>query len=195
MLKDTEIDMREEYSFAGGVRGRYAGRFTPHEREELIRRSALHDVQLWIARALLQVQSLEASLVAYLVLAWGESPEGASQKVPTLFDRSATSMLRRLLEDANEFGLSADEMQARFLQVRQERNWLVHRGSFQTHAVATQVTDLLPFIRRLEQLSAEASSLEQELNGMLEAHLARTGLSPREINRKADDVRTQWLAA
>ncbi len=195
MPKDTELDMQEQYSFAGGVRGRYASRFTPDEREELVRRSALHDVQLWIARALLQVRSLEATLVTYLALAWGETPQRAAHRVTTVFDRSGTPTLRRLLEDANEFGLSADDMRARFRQIRQERNWLVHRGSFQTHAVATHVAELLPFIRRLEQLSAEASGLEQELNRVLKARLARTGLSPQEINRKADDVRNEWLAA
>lgn len=195
MPKDTELDMQEEYSFAGGVRGRYAARFTPREREELVRRSALHEVQLWIARALLQIQSLEATPVTYVALAWGESPEDASQKVTTLFDRSGTPTLRRLFEDASEFGLSAEAIQARFRQVTQERNWLVHRGSIQTQAVATQVADLLPFIRRLEQLSAEARSVELELNRMLETHLARTGLSQQEIELRAADVRSQWLAA
>lgn len=62
MKADTDDEMRPEYDFSNAVRGKFAGWFTPEQREELLRRSAEGSARAWHNFALERVQALEAAL-------------------------------------------------------------------------------------------------------------------------------------
>lgn len=77
MKKEGDSEMRDEYDFTHAVRAKHATRMTVRERGELLRRSAVQDVQTWISHALTEVQALEAAFFSYLVLTRDQPPEHA----------------------------------------------------------------------------------------------------------------------
>jgi hypothetical protein len=195
MRGERDWEMRPEYDFSGGVRGRHAARMTEREKEELLRRAAVQDVQTWIGYALLQVQSLEAALFTFLVLAHDHSPEQAVAKAAALLDARGPDRLRQVVEDLRNRGLADEELDARFRRVVDERNWLVHRSGYEGQAplAAAEKTRLL--LRRLERISDEARALRTEIDALIEQHLAQGGLSPNEIDRRTGETKDLWLAA
>jgi predicted nucleotidyltransferase len=54
---ERELEVRPAYDFSGAVRGRFAGRFTPEERDELIRRAIIEDTRNCAAHNKLLVEA------------------------------------------------------------------------------------------------------------------------------------------
>ena len=85
MKKEAEPpEIRPEYDFSQGVRGRYADRFQGNTRSELLRSAAVLDSQAWLAHSLLSFQTLESYLVAYGAMVLHYEPEAAGKAVTSL---------------------------------------------------------------------------------------------------------------
>lgn len=195
MKKELEFEMRPEYDFSGGVRGRHAARFTGRERDELFRRAAVQDLQTWIAHALLQVQALEAALFTYLVLAQDDSPEQAGVKTTTLFDSGEARGLKHLMSELRDRGLPEGELDEKFWRVVNERNWLVHRSGYESQAALSVSQKTLLLLKRLEYMSDEAHALKVQIEHLVQHHLSIRGLSKQEIDKTTDETVGLWLAA
>lgn len=191
MKREADFEMRPEYDFSGGVRGRHAARFTAVERDELVRRATIQDVQNWTANALLQVQELEAALFTYLVLAENRSPQQAGAEAVSLLDPRDVTAPGEVLSTLRGHGL----LLSRLTFVAKERNWLVHRSGVESQAALSAPEAALELLNRLEHLVAEASSLKAQVATLVSQHLSEDGLSNQEIITKADETRDLWLAA
>ena len=195
MKREADFEMRPEYDFSGGVRGRHAARFTAEERDELVRRASSQDVQTWTAYSLLQVQELEAALFTYLVLAEKRSPEQAGAEAVTLLNYKAPVGLGQVLSSLRSRGLVLDELDQRLTFVSRERNWLVHRSGVETQGALAVPEKAVDLLKRLRHLVEEASALTSQITSLVFQHLSDTGLSNHEIRAREDETRGLWLAA
>lgn len=195
MRNNPEIEMRDEYDFSGGVRGRHAAHMTAQDRDDLHRRAAAQDVQTWIAHSLLQVQAFEAALFAYFVLAENDSPEQAGKQAAALFESQELQSLNQLLAGLCDRGISDEGLEDRLARLIDERNWLVHRSGYESQTASPPSEQTLSRLTRLERSSDEARALKVRFDDLVKAHLANNGLSKHEIDKKTDEAANLWLAA
>lgn len=198
MKKDSDTwEMRKQYDFSGGIRGKYASRFRQRgERwEDLFKPAAAHDAQTWLSYSLLRVQQLEGALVTYLSLAWQESPENAGKKAAALVEKTTGKMWIRLLTELQQEGLKQADFEKRLRDVLNERSWLVHRSGFETEAALSNPTDAVALVERFERLAEEAGSLREQIQRLLDQRLHKLGLSSKEIEKRREDVIQRWRAA
>lgn len=187
MKREADFEMRPEYDFSAGRRGRHAALFAPAEREELVRQAAIRDAQNWTAMALLRVQELEAALFAYLVLAEKRSTEEA--------EAVALRGIGSMLSSIRGRGLLPEALNERLTLVWKERNWLVHRSGFESQASLSAPEKAPELLDRLEALATQASALKSEIEALVAQHLAADGYSTQEITAKTDETLGRWLAA
>ena len=189
MKREADFEMRPEYDFSGGARGRHAARFAREERDELVRRAAIQDAQIWTASALLRLQELEAALFAYLVLAENRSPEEAGCEAVKLLG------IGPMLSSLHSRGLLLGELDERLTFAANERNWLVHRSGLESRAALSGPGKALDHLDRLEVLAAEASAVKSQIDALVAQHLTAGGYSTQEISAKTDEALGRWLAA
>lgn len=195
MRREKDSEMRKEYRFAGGTRGRISGRFTAEEGTQLVDKASRQDLHTWIAHALLKLQALEASLVTYAALGWQEPLDKAAEYAAGALEPGEDSFSKRLQSDSDEQLRTGKHLSERLREISRERSWLVHRGSFESHLSGPRFADVLPFIRRLEALAGEAEAIADDLASVLHRRLSKAGLSENEIKRRSDEVVSRWLAA
>jgi len=195
MKQDTDVEMRAEYDFTNAARGRHAARFGTRQREELLRTAASRDVQTWISYSLLKVQALEAALFSYMVLTEEQTPEHASEEATAFFDRRDRQGLSGVVSRLRDRGVGDSELERRLRDVVNERNWLVHRGGFESQTVDPSSEQPLGLIARLQHISQEAEALKAQVDRFVRGHLADNGLSRHEIGQKADKTNALWLAS
>ena len=194
MKRNPESDMREEYDFSGGVRGRHAARMTAEDRADLSRSAAIQDLQTWIGHSLLQVQVFEAALFAYLVLTEHDSPKQAGEKAAQVFDIGGPHGLNLVIAGLRDRGLS-EESEEKLRHLVDERNWLVHRSGYESQTVGPGSERGLSLLERLEGISEEARALKLQIEQLIEQYLVRNGLSKPEINTRTNETVGLWLAA
>lgn len=184
----TEADpvMREEYDFSGGVRGRHAARFSAEGRQELLRRAAWQDVQVWTTHALVEVQQLEAALFACLHLVLGASPETALHEVATPGHR---------VDDILRATAAAGELGSDLRRVLSERHWLMHHSSDDLREALAAPEGATPLLQRLRTLTALAASARLRIERLTDGHLVQQGWSPQEIHSGSQRARAMWKAA
>ena len=187
MKREADFEMRPEYDFSGGVRGRHAALFAREERDELVRQATIQDTQNWTASALLRVQELEAALFAYLVLAEKRSPEEA--EAVTLLG------IGQMLSTLRNRGLLLKELDERLTFVAKERNWLIHRSGLESQAARSSPEKALGLLDRLEVLATRASEVKSQVDALVAQHLTAHGYSTQEITAKTDETLGRWLAA
>jgi hypothetical protein len=195
MKREGDAEMRDEYDFSSGVRGRHAARLTARERGELLRRSTVQDVQIWISYALTEVQGLEAALFSYLVLTRNQRPEQAGRIAAALLDDRALSTVDQVVPVLRNLAPLDGEFESRFGRVVAGRVWLVRRSGYESQQTLTDHEKTATLLGRLERIVDDASTVKARIEEALREHLSRTGLSNREIDEKSDEVKELWLAA
>ncbi|HEX8672439.1 MAG TPA: hypothetical protein VF710_11155 [Longimicrobium sp.] len=195
MKKDPEFEMLPAHDFSGAVRGRVAARFTPEERDALIRRVAAEEVQTWTAKCLLHAQKLGASLFTYLVLAEKRSPKEAGAEALTLLDCIDQRSVRQMLSSLRGKHPLLGGLAHRLAVFADERHWLVHRSGIEGQAVLASPDKAADLLDRLEHIAAEATALRSEIEALVAERLMEDGLSKQEIVTKRDETHDLWLAA
>lgn len=193
MKKVAEIEIRDEYDFSGGIRGRHAARFTPTEREDLLRQAAGQDLQTWTMLALYEVQALEAALFSLLVLAADRSPDEALVTAAALINGGEPRIFDEALSSTRCHGLN--EIGRRLASVAAERAWLVHRSGFVSHAALSDPEKATALVGRLQHIAAEARQLKARVDSLVAQHLSHAGLSEEEAITRRNDVIELWQAA
>lgn len=189
-------DLRPEYDFSQGKRGRHAARFSaaregaaPAWMQEAIR----YDRLAWISEALRHIQELEALLVVYYALAFHLDPAEAGKDVSHLLEDPEGEALSRISADLAEKS-PARELQRGLDRIFRERNWLVHR-SFHQRAEESDLKSAGEFTARLQKLSLEASAMRERLQELILDRFRRAGMTETEFEQRAESVTQRWLAA
>lgn len=193
-MRKGDSEMRDEYDFTSAVRAKHAARMTVRERGELLRRSAVQDVQTWISHALTEVQAVEAAFFSYLVLTRNQPPEHAGAlAAAALGDRVPDVITGSAGPDA--FGLPGAELEERWHRLRGERQWLVHRSGIESQDALSNFARMDVLRARLAHIADDAAAVKAQMEEITQHHLSRTGLSKQEIAVKTGETKQLWLAA
>lgn len=134
MSSDDLDQMLPEYDFSDAVRGRYTERFR-ESRDAILTTASAMDRQAWLAHSLLEVQSLEAGLVAYWSLALDTLIAERNWLVHRSFNSESSSRLeaivgrsrklnlqlsKLLLERCTSSGMPPEEVETRTQEVVEE---------------------------------------------------------------------------
>lgn len=181
MRAEQDDEMRPEYDWSNAVRGRYANRFTPAEREEMHRRAWPEMVQELSTYTVRQVRELEAALFTFFVLARHEPVQKAARHAAELLD--AGTECRCGLVDAG--------LLARLRGIAVEREWVQHpaTGSDQGREGLQLV------LQRLEAIYDEVRTIRERVEQLLAEQLESTGMSRQEIERRTEETARLWRAA
>ena len=190
---DDDNDIRPEYDFSQGVRGKHAARFSVSREEPppaWLRDAIRYDRQAWISEALRRSQEIERLLIVYLALAFHLDPAAAGKDVSHLLEDTEGEALGRIsadLEAGKDLWQSLDRL-------FDERSWLVHR-SFSQQAEEKDPQRAGQSTARLQRFCSDAAALTEQLRQMILARFLREGMTETEFQRKAEAVIHEWLAA
>lgn len=191
-------DLRPEYDFSQGTRGKHAARFSVSPEESVpgwLREAIRYDKQAWISEALRKLQELERLLVVYHALAFHLEPVDAGKDVSHLLEDLSGEALSRISADlAASSQAAARELQSGLDQLFRERNWLVHRSLHQ-QADEGDRKAAGGFTARLQRLSSDTATMTERLEELILARFRLNGMTQIEFERKAESVTQQWLAA
>jgi hypothetical protein len=195
--KPEKNDIRPEYDFSQGIRGKHAARFAVPRGEATpawLRDAIRYDRQAWISEALRRSQELEGLLVVYLALAFHREPSDAGRDVSHFLEDPEEEALRRISADL-EAGVSpAGDLRPGLDRLFNERLWLVHRSLHQQENEANSRA-AGSLTARLQKLSAETAAMTERLRQLILAKFMRAGMTQTEFEQKAESVLQQWLAA
>lgn len=187
-LDDDEMP---EFDFSNAVRGAFANRWTPAEREALLRDSAYGSVRTMTQYAGEQVQALEAALFSYLVLTGNQTSKQAANTAADLL-RHRAAALPPLKGRGNGVAAFDAGFLDRLQRLAAEREWLLNQPPLEPY---TGPGSFKHVVDRLHALHKEARTLKARVDEMIQQHLARSGFSEQEIERKTEETAKLWLAA
>jgi hypothetical protein len=191
MKAEDDDEMLPEYDFSDGVRGVFAGRWTPEEREAILRDGAIGTVRELAGYGEKEMRRLEAALFTLLVLAGDEPLQKAESHAAALLSPNRVRALDALVEEARDESLLDGRFAARIRRIAEAREWLVqprtepYTGPGSLNGVAD----------RLDAICAETKALRMRVDTLIENHLARNGFSEQEIEQKTEETAKLWLAA
>lgn len=191
MKAEYEDEMLPEYDFSSAVRGTFAGRWTPEQREQILRDSAAGTTQAWHAFALARIQKLEAALFTLLVLGTGANLRRRVRPSTRPFDARPSHALPQLVRDLRRHDVFSGEMDRRLTGLARECEWLLAADARTENGPAEQQA----FVERLERIGREADALREAADAMIRHRLESSGLSVREIERRTEETARLWLAA
>ena len=191
MKTEDDDDMLPEYDLSNAVRGMFADRWTPEEREAIVRDGAYGSVRAMTGYSLERLQALESALFTYLVLT-GEQP--VPNEPAGAAENGGAHPVRDLSAIVAEAGRvkSVDaRLLARLQHLVEERTWMMQRPDepFTGPGSFNHIMD------RLDAIYNEARALKARVDELVQQHLARSGMSAQEIERKTEETAKLWLAA
>jgi hypothetical protein len=188
MKVDSDDEMLPEYDFSNAVRGKFAGWFTPEEREQFLRRCAEGSARTWHRFALKRVQALEAALFTRSVV---------TTPVLRVRDSASTTTrpfyaLVRLVREIDGGAQLPGALLQRLEDLAEECRWAAQQAE---EGIEGTPAERLAYIERLERIGREAEALKVEVDSLVQQHLARNGMSEQEIARTTEATAKLWLAA
>jgi len=190
--RNGDPDMLPEYDFSEGVRGKYAARFATVA-PKWIEAAAEHDTRVWLGQALLNLQELEATLVAYMALVFNLEAKAAGRVTVELIESPAGETFQKFWHDLAQVTDVSPELGRRIEQVLTRRNWIVHHLFTQLESSSLDATKNL--VRQLQTTAAEAADVNRTVYGALLRRCAAVGISGHEAQSKAGTIIHQWAAA
>ena len=185
--ESDDDDMLPEYDFSKAVRGKFANWFTPEEREELLRRSIVGSARAWHQFALERVQALEAALFTRSVV---------TTPCPRVRDAGSSTQpfnaLVRLVEEIDRGAHVPRTLHRQLADLAGECRWAAQQVE---DGIEGTPAERLAYIERLERIGREADALKTQVDGLVQQHLARSGMSAQEIERTTEETAKLWLAA
>ena len=170
------------------MRGKFASWFTPEQREQLLRDSIVGSARAWHQFAVERVRALEAALFTRSVVT-----------TPVLRARDSASAttqpfraLVRLVGEIDGGAQLPGALYRRLADLAEECRWAAQQAE---EGIEGTPAERLAYIERLERIGREAEALKAEVDGLVQQHLARSGMSEQEIERTTEETARLWLAA
>lgn len=160
--------------------------------EEIAKAERLSEITRRVGFALWQLQELESSSAQYFVLIAQAKQGMGNQAGQELLDAALSKTFGATILKLNKAGILPDALSARFTDLLQERNWLVHRSRAGSRDAIHSDEAAMMLIARLDQIASEAGSLLTETGSLAEQHVSSMGISPAEIEVRADAMLDQW---
>jgi hypothetical protein len=142
----------------------------------------------------LQAQIVEHNLALYLATSLRLERKEAMEKVQQALASANTKTIERLLKNAEKDFPLEPSLAKRIWDVKEERNWLVHRLQREApHAVCSEA-EVQPIFQRIQRLAKSILSVLTDLNTVGDNLMKKHGfnsaqplaLKERTINKAAD---------
>jgi hypothetical protein len=160
--------------------------------DEMARAERLTAITQRVGFALWQLQELESSSAQCFVLI-GQAKRGMGEKAgQELLDAALSKTFGATVQRLNKAGILPDALSAKFGDLLQERNWLVHRSRAGSRDAIHSDEAAMKLIARLDQMVSEAGSLLTEMGNLAEQHVLSMGVSSAEIEARTEAMLDQW---
>ncbi len=193
--KDRDDEIPENIDFSNAIRGKYVDRYREgisiHERQS-IDPITFYEAQSRLGHALWHAQALEAACVAYISLVRNMAVVEAGGHAHALLEHHDRDILKNWRSTFDAEGLTDRQFQDRLARFIVERNWLVHRSSFELADQLTSPDRIQELTIRLGGFADEALYLSQSLFRVIELNLSKRGLMPTEIETRTKEVIEEW---
>src|SRR5260370_41079809 len=177
--KDDEIP--ENVDFSNAIRGKYVDRYREgvsiHEHQS-IDPITFYEAQSRLGHALWHAQALEAAFVVYISLVRNVAVVEASGHAHALLEHHDRDILKDWRSTFDVEGLTDKAFQDRLARFIVERNWLVHRSSFEFADQLSSPDRIQELTIRLGGFADEALYLSRLLFRVIEFKLSKRGLMP-----------------
>ncbi len=196
--QDRDDEIPENIDFSNAIRGKYVDRYREgvsiHERQS-IDPITFYEAQSRLGHALWYAQALEAACVAYISLVRNTGVLEAGGHAHALLEHHDRDMLKSWRSTFDVEGLADRQFHDRLARFIVERNWLVHRSSFELADQLTSRDRLQELTIRLGGFADEGHYLSQVLFRAIEFKLLKRGLMPAEIETRTKQVIEEWAEA
>jgi hypothetical protein len=142
--------------------------------------------------AIWQLQELETTVAAYLVIRVHAQPGIGVERGSALFTAAEGRTLGSLLTELAKSGGIEKELALKLRGVLEERNWLVHRGRRENRGMLANAKQYDSLVERLDALSDQSLELLKSLAADVERYVVDTGVSCDVIDAEADRLARSW---
>lgn len=145
-----------------------------------------------IGHALWQVQALEATTAAYVVVRLRDSRGVGLDRGAELSQDVERLTLGTLVRELVAASVVDDDLGKQLLTMLEERNWLAHRLWREQRNVLASDKALRSLISRLELLADRVLALNKEIGRRVEEHVVASGVDRDWIDREASRLAHNW---
>lgn len=159
---------------------------------QLRKAERLQAITQQVGFALWQLQELEGATARFYVLV-ALATRGMGLEAGQKLDESAQSKtFGTTIHALRKAGKMPEALEAPFLALLKERNWLVHSSRSTSRTAVLSDAKCEALLQRLEQISEEARLLIKKVGASAEQFVASHGVSVQEIDRLTHQVLESW---
>lgn len=145
-----------------------------------------------IGFALWQLQELEGVSAQYFVLL-AQAKKGMGLTAGNaLVEKAKTKTFGTTIRQIAKEGLLSAELEARFINLLSERNWLVHGSRADSRNAIHSDVSMQRLLARINAMSDESLSLLRQIGALCNAYVKKHGVTEEDINKKARKLLEQW---
>jgi hypothetical protein len=160
--------------------------FSPDELREVVRE---------VGYAVWQIQILESTVGAYLVLVHKASLAVARSEVEAMFAEVSKSTLGQLLRAIEATDKAPQRLVEELDSFVPKRNWLIHRSRHETRQEMYSAQGRAMLIQKIAAIADESLTLAKAFQAETEAHLETLGISKEQIERDTAKILSEWAKA
>ena len=138
------------------------------------------------------LQSLEDISAYYFVLKVQASKGMGSLEGTALIERACKETFGATISKIRNAKLLDEDLQKRFDNIKNERNWLVHRSLNSRYQAMENYGALLKLMDRLNTIVRDAKELMARLVSEAELFVLADGIDPSQIEIEASRIRDSW---
>jgi hypothetical protein len=142
--------------------------------------------------ALWQLQTLETSSAQGFVLLAKATPGMGQAAGQRLMAPALRKTFGKTVHAMRQHELISGEIERRFIQILEERNWLVHRSKTECDRAITDESRFEAIVERLDQISEEALDLMKILAEQAVSFAQQNGVSPEAIELEEKAILEEW---
>ena len=148
-----------------------------------------------IGFTLWQLQELEGMAALYVVLITQAKKGMGSEAGIALLKPVQSLPFGGILTMITKANLLDSDLQARFMKVLDERNWLVHRSRGTSRNVISSGSGMAEVVGRVDVLAEEALALLRILGSMIDAYVREQDVSMEDVDERASTMLNEWHAS
>jgi hypothetical protein len=145
-----------------------------------------------VGYAVWQAAECEDGLAHYVVVRLRAARGVGSEKGRELLEKAQSRTFGHLLKELRSSGTLPPHLEPRLERLLEDRNWVVHRAKRESRGVYNDQTRYTALVTRLDEIGAEATSLNSILESELEEFIVRSGVDRGVIDDEAAELLKRW---
>ncbi len=160
--------------------------------DQLEKADRLNAITQRVGYALWQLQELEGVTAQYFVLSAKAKKGMGLDAGNTLLDKAMKNTFGVTIKQMSKAGLLSAELQDRFDNLLNERNWLVHKSRADSRSAIHKREVMERVVKRIDAIADEGLFLLKKIGGLSDAHVKKHGLSEEYIAKTAKKILERW---